>query len=312
MRILVTGANGFIGSSLCPFLKERGYFVRGSGRSNISNMLSVDEYIQAGNIDEDTDWQEALDRIDIVIHLAGNAHIKHKTEANSLSDFRKINALGTKRLAESAVEAEVKRFIFISSVKVNGGVRTKPYTEDDAPFPEDAYGLSKKEAEEALMGIAKKRGLEVVVLRPPLVYGSGVKANFKSLIKLTESGLPLPFKNVKNRRSFIYLGNLIDVIAVCIEHPKAAGETFMVSDGQDITISDLIRMITKAIGRKQHLFYLPYGILKLLCNVAGKGEEWKKLTGTLIVDSSKIRNLLSWEPPFTLEEGVRETVKHLR
>ncbi|MFH1900881.1 MAG: NAD-dependent epimerase/dehydratase family protein [Candidatus Omnitrophota bacterium] len=167
----------------------------------------------------------------------------------------------------------------------------------------------KREAEDSLKRIAAETGLQTVILRLPLVYGPGVKANFRNLIKIASSGLPLPFKGINNRRSFLYVGNLVDAIGVCIEHPKAAGETFLVSDGQDVSTPDLIRMIAHAMGKKAVLFSLPHGILKALCKIAGKGEEVEKLTGSLLVDSSKIRNLLGWNPPFTIEEGVKETVR---
>jgi len=208
-----------------------------------------------------------------------------------------------------AAKAGVKRFIFISSVKVNGEGSQVSYTENDTPAPQDAYGVSKREAEDLLVRIAVETGLQVVILRCPLVYGPGVKANFKNLIKLANSGLPLPFKGINNRRSFLYIGNLVDAINTCITHPLAVGETFLVSDGQDVSTPDLIKMIVSAMNKKAVLFSLHPNILKVLCKIAGKSEELEKLTGSLLVDSSKIRNLLGWRPPFTLEEGIRETVK---
>ncbi|MBU1366771.1 MAG: NAD-dependent epimerase/dehydratase family protein, partial [Candidatus Omnitrophica bacterium] len=179
----------------------------------------------------------------------------------------------------------------------------------DIPAPQDAYGISKREAEDSLACIAAETGLQTVILRLPLVYGAGVKANFKNLIKIAGAGLPLPFKGINNRRSFLYIGNLVDAIFTCIAHPQAAGETFLVSDGQDVSTPDLIKMIASAMNKKAVLFSLPHGILKALCKIAGKGEEVEKLTGSLLVDSSKIRNLLGWNPPFTMEEGVKETVR---
>jgi nucleoside-diphosphate-sugar epimerase len=306
VRILVTGANGFIGRNLCVFLKEKGYFVRGAVRNNMRDVPGVDEYVQVRDINEPTDWRQALGGIDLVVHLAGRAHVLKDSAANPIESFRKVNVLGTEHLAKSCAEAGVRRFIFISSVKVNGEGREKPYSETDMPAPEDSYGISKLEAEKALVDIARETGLEVVILRPPLVYGSGAKANFKNLIKLANSGFPLPLKGINNRRSFIYLGNLIDAIVTCIQHPRAAGETFLVSDGQDVSTSDLIRMIAHAMGKRAVLFSLHPSILKALCKIAGKNGELEKLTGSLLVDSSKIRNLLGWNPPFTLEEGIRD------
>jgi len=309
--ILITGANGFIGRHLCAFLKEKGYFVRGAVRNNVRHVSGIDEYIRVGDINEATDWQQALTGVDAVIHLAARVHIMNDPVVDPLEAFRKVNVFGTERLARAAAKAGVKRFIFISSVKVNGEGTSRPYTENDLPIPQDAYGISKREAEVSLLRIASETGLQTVILRLPLVYGPGVKANFKNLIKIAGVGLPLPFKGISNRRSFIYLGNLIDVITICITHPLAAGETFLLSDGQDVSTPDLTKMIASAMNKKPVLFSLHPGILKMLCKIAGKTEELEKLTGSLLVDSSKIRNLLDWKPPFTLEEGIRETVKGL-
>jgi nucleoside-diphosphate-sugar epimerase len=309
--ILITGVNGFIGRNLCVSLKGKGYFVRGVVRNNVRDVSGVDEYTQVGDINEATDWQEALAGVDTVIHLAGRVHVINDPEANPVEAFRKVNVLGTERLARMAAKAGVKRFIFMSSVKVNGEGKQGVYTEKDVLAPQDAYGISKMEAEQILTSVAAETGLQVVVLRLPLVYGVGVKANFKSLIKLASSGLPLPFKGINNRRSFLYLGNLVDAISTCVIHPLAVGETFLVSDGQDVSTPDLIKMIAGAMGKKVVLFSLHPGILKALCKIAGKTEELEKLTGSLVVNSSKIRNLLRWKPPFTMEEGINETVKGL-
>lgn len=309
MNIFITGANGFIGRNLCISLKEKDCCVRAGVRSYIRDIIGVDEYIEVSDIGPETDWSQALTEVDIIIHLAARVHIMHEAAADSLESFRRINVLGTEHLARMAAKAGVKRFIFISSVKVNGEGALQPYTENDTPAPEDAYGISKREAEDALARIAAETGLQTVILRLPLVYGPGVKANFKNLIKIVGTGLPLPFKGVNNRRSFIYLGNLVDAISACIAHPKAAGETFMISDGQDISTPDLIKMIASAMNKKPILFSLHPDILNVLCKITGKAKEIEKLTGNLLVDSSKIRNLLGWKPSFTLEEGIRETVK---
>ena len=309
IKILVTGANGFIGRNLCASLREKGYSVRAAVRNNVRDVSGVDEYIQVGNIDELTDWQQALAGVDTVIHLAGRVHVMNDKVVDPVEAFRKVNVLGTERLARMAAKAGVKRFIFISSVKVNGEGSQVAYTEKDIPAPQDAYGISKMEAEQILACVAAETGLQTVILRLPLVYGSGVKANFRNLIKIVASGFPLPFKAINNRRSFLYLGNLVDVIITCISHPLAAGETFLVSDGQDVSTLDLIKMIACAMDKKAVLFSLYPSILKALCKIVGKTEELEKLTGTLLVDRSKIRNLLGWKPSFTLEEGIRETVK---
>lgn len=307
--ILITGATGFIGRNLCALVKEKGYSVLVAIRNNVRNLSGVDEYIQVGDIDESTDWRQALAGVDTVIHLAARAHIVRESVVDSLEAFRKVNVRGTERLARMAAKAGVRRFIFISSVKVNGEGSTRPYSENDTPKPQDAYGISKREAEDSLARTAAETGLQVVILRLPLVYGPGVKANFKSLIKIIGIGLPLPLKMVNNRRSFLYVGNLADAIIVCVGHPLAADETFMVSDCADVSTPDLIKMIACAIGRKAVLFSLNPGFLKALCKIMGRGEELEKLTGTLVVDSSKIKNLLGWKPRFTMEEAIRQTVK---
>ena len=319
MKVLITGANGFIGRSLCASLNKKDYYVCACVRNHINDIIGVDEYVEVGNIGPETDWSQALTEVDIIIHLAARVHIMHEVASNSLESFRKINVAGTERLAQMAVRTGVKRFIFISSVKVNGEGALRPYTENDIPEPKDAYGISKYEAENILMNIAAETGLKVVILRTPLVYGPGVKANVKNLIKIAGSRLPLPFKGINNRRSFLYIGNLLDAIMTCAKHAKAAGQTFMVSDGQDISTPDLVRMIAdvmeikgdshKNFSSHLRLFYLNPGILKALCKVAGKSEELNKVIGTLAVDSSKIRDLLGWSPLFTLEEGIKQTIK---
>jgi nucleoside-diphosphate-sugar epimerase len=272
-------------------------------------MTGADEYVQVGDVNEFTDWRKALQDIDVVVHLAGRAHLINARDKESVSAYRNVNVLGTKCLAEQAAQSGIKGFIFISSVKVNGEGNQRPYTENDIPDPQDIYGESKLEAEGLLLSITAKTGLQTVILRLPLVYGVGVKANFKSLIKLATCGLPLPFKGINNRRSFLYVGNLVDAISTCITHPLAANETFMVSDGEDLSTPDLIGMIAYARKKRANLFYLYPGVLRALSKLLGKGEELEKLTGNLIVDSSKIRKLLGWKPPFTPEQGIQETVR---
>ena len=302
--ILVTGANGFIGCSLCVFLKQNGYIVREAVR----DASCSEEYIQVGDVNGATDWQQALAGVDVVIHLAARVHVMHDTAENPLDAFRQVNVQGTEHLARMAAQAGVKRFIFISSVKVNGEGSDQPYTEKDIPKPEDAYGISKWEAEEVLARLATETGFQTVVLRLPLVYGPGVKANFRSLIRIAGAGLPLPLKGIENKRSFIYIGNVVDAIATCITHPLAVGETFLLSDGEDVSTPKLLEMVALAMNKKLFLFSLGQSFLKLLCNVMGKKQELEKLTGTLIVDSRKIRRVLGWTPPFALQEGIAKTI----
>lgn len=314
MNILVTGANGFVGQALCKSMTSNGWHVRGTIRSieQVASMPAGVEVVQIESIGADTDWSDALTGVDAVVHLAARVHVMNDTVADPLSAFRHVNVVGTERLARMAATNGVKRFVYISSVKVNGEGSPLPYTEENKPAPEDPYGISKWEAEQVLHKVAEDTGLEVVILRPPLVYGIGVKANFLSLFKILDRGIPLPLSSINNRRSLIYLGNFVDAIVICVTHPKAAGQTFLVSDGQDISTPDLIKMITCTMNRKALLFSLHPGILKALCKIAGKGEEMEKLTGSLLIDSSKIRYLLGWKPPFTLEEGIKETVKYYK
>ena len=310
MKILITGATGFIGKALSQALRNSGFDLRAAVRQRDIKLPIDYEVVQIGDIGPRTDWQEALVGVDTIIHLAARVHIMHKVATDPLESFRKINVLGTGHLARMAAKAGVKRFIFISSVKVNGEGALKSYTEKDAPDPQDAYGISKREAEDLLIDIASKTRLEVVILRLPLVYGPGVKANFKNLMKLVNSSLPLPFKNINNRRSFIYIDNLVGAITTCINHPLAAGETFLLSDGQDVSTPNLIKMFACVMNKKTLLFSLHPGILKTVCKIIGKSEELDKLTGSLFVDSNKIRNSLGWKPLFSIEEGIEKTVKH--
>lgn len=311
MNIFVTGATGFIGRAVCAKMLERGWKVKGSVRdASLLHSLPLGvEGVNLGPLENSSLSKEIFFGIDTVIHLAARVHVMGKDSLESLDAFRSVNVIGTERLARAAVSAGVKRFIFVSSVKVNGEGPLHAYTERDIPNPQDAYGISKYEAENVLREISDETGLDVVILRLPLVYGPGVKANFKHLMKIAGSGLPLPFKGIHNKRSFIYLGNLTDAIMICVEHPRASGQVFLVSDEQDISTPDLIRMLAAAMNKKARLFFLFPGLLKILLSMIGQKESLQKLTGSLIVDSSKIRNVLGWTPPFTLEEGIRETTR---
>ncbi len=310
--VLITGATGFIGQTLCLKMLNEGWAVKGTFRKD-SGKDGFPTDVQAVALDLTGGYpcdKADLAGVDVIIHLAARVHILNDRSQNPLNEFRKINVEGTKRLASLAAETGVKRFIFISSVKVNGEGSLRPYRETDIPRPEDAYGISKMEAEDALKEIGTRNGLETVILRLPLVYGPQVKANFKNLIRLACLGAPLPLKNIRNKRSFLYLGNLCDAINTCATHPKAAGETFLVSDGQDISTPDMLRLIAAAKNKNLALFDFPQTILKTIGFLTGQKEALSKLTGSLCVDISKIKNLLGWKPPFTLEEGIAETVKN--
>jgi len=308
--VLITGADGFIGKALCTEMVSRGLKVRATVRSP-SKTKSLPEEIQiieTGSIGPDTEWKDALKSIDSVIHLAGRVHVMDDSSSDPLSEYRVVNTAGTEKLARSAAFSGVRRFIFMSTVKVNGEGREAPYTEDDIPAPADPYGISKWEAEEKLKNIACETNMETVIIRAPIVYGPEVKANFLRLLKAVNRGIPMPLAAIDNRRSFIYLGNLVNLVIACISHPKAEGQTFLVSDGEDVSTPELLRQIAKALGKQARLFYLPLFMLRLAGIITGKSQEIERLTGSLAVDSSKIRKELGWNPPFTLAQGLKNTV----
>ena len=313
MKVLITGATGFIGRALGRSLSNAGFTLRAAVRQKDVRLPFNCEAVEVGDIGPQTDWEKALAGVDTVIHLAARVHIINDPAPDPLNVFRKVNVLGTERLARMAAKYGVRRLVFISSIGVNGEAGSEtPFREKDPANPSTAYAVSKWEAEKVLRKISKETGMEVVILRPPLVYGPDAPGNFARLFKLIKAGIPLPFGGIKNSRSFIFVDNLTNAIITCASHPQAPGETFMISDGQDISTPNLIKMIASAMNKKQVLFYLHPGILKALCKILGKGEEMEKLTGSLIVDSSKIRNLLGWKPPFTLEDGISETVKRYK
>ncbi len=307
-RFLVTGANGFVGKPLCAELLRRGESVIAALRSASAVAEGLDEIV-VGEIGGDTDWRDALRDVDVVIHLAARVHVMKDTAADPLAEFLKVNLSGTENLARQAVQAGVKRLVYVSSVKVNGEstVANHPYSESDQPAPQDPYGISKWRAEQALQRIAHKTGLEVVIVRPPLVYGAGVKGNFISLMSAINKGLPLPLAGAKNLRSLLYVGNLVDALVACATHTKAAGQTYLLSDGEDVSIGMLVEKIAAALGRKNHSFYFSPSLLRAAAGVVGKSAQADRLFGPLRVDSQKIRSELGWHPPFTLQQGIGAT-----
>jgi len=307
-RILVTGGDGFVGRTLCPALLKAGHHVRITKRQMNGDNQNGIETVAIGNIGPETDWTWALDNIDTVVHLAGRAHVMRETEADPLAAFRHINVDATKRLAESAVHHGVKRLIFISSIKVNGERTTGvPFKETDDPAPEDAYGQSKWEAEQALQEIACRTGLEIVILRPPLIYGPNVKGNFLTLLRACNKSLPLPLGAIHNQRSLIFVANLCDAMMCCLEHEKAAGEIFLIRDSDDISTPDLIRTIAWALKVPARLVPLPPKFLTLAGQLIGRGATVTRLTESLTVDDGKIRTLLGWKPPHSVVEGLEQT-----
>lgn len=310
-RVLITGAQGFVGQNLFFALRKFGYHVQGTARAvNDDNSWNPGDLVFLGDIGEGTDWSEVLDSIDVVIHLAGRAHILRETAKDPQSEFRRINVLGTKALTKAVVNAQVRRLIFISSVGVNGNLtRGIPFSEVNRPKPHNAYAVSKLEAEKTLHETAQETGLEVIILRPPLVYGPRVGANFLRLLRLVQKGIPLPLGLIENNRSLLYVGNLVDAIITCLEHPAAAGQTYLVSDGEDVSTPELIKRIANALQRPARLLPVPPAVLRFAGRLTGKSAEVERLLDSLVIDSSKIRRELDWKPPYTMEQGLAETAR---
>lgn len=306
----MTGASGFVGQALCAELLRHGYCVRGAVRQveGRTALQEVGESVAVGAINAATDWTAALDGCEVVVHLAARVHVMDDKAVDPLAEFRETNTEGTLNLVRQAVRAGVKRFIFISSIKVNGEGRDAAYLETDTPAPADAYAISKWEAEQGLQRIAADTGLEVVILRPPLVYGPGVKANFLRLMQLVQKGWPLPLGAIRNRRSLLYLGNFVDAIRLCVEHPAAAGQTFLLDDGEPVSTPVLIRAVAQAMGRPARLLGMPASVLEFGGALLGKRAAVARLTGSLWVDSSLIRSRLGWTPPYALRQGLNATV----
>lgn len=307
--ILVTGATGFVGKPLCERLLTTAKCVRGAVWIDepSTNLPETVEPIRIESIGPDTGWSEALAGIDIVIHLAARVHVMNDPSTDPLAEFRRVNVEGTKRLAIEAAKAGVKRLVFISSIKVNGEETAAPYSSKSLPKPTDPYGISKWEAEQCLRQIESETGMEVVVIRPTLVYGPGVKANFYNLLKIIDSGLPLPFAAITNKRSLIFVGNLVDALASCAVHPAAAGKTFLVSDGEDVSTPELIRRIAHALNKPTRLFPISLAVLRVFGKITGKSAAVDRLLGSLMIDNSTIQQTLQWNPPFTMDEGLKQT-----
>jgi UDP-N-acetyl-alpha-D-quinovosamine dehydrogenase len=310
IKALVTGANGFIGKALCERLLAEGGQVLGTVRSSDSfaSLHSGVNGLKISSIDDKTDWTNALIGVDMIVHLAACVHVINHT-AGALSVLQLVNVNGTERLAREAALANVRRFIYMSSVKVNGEGRATSYTEKDKPEPMDPYAASKCESEKILHAIAHETGLEVVIIRSPLVYGPRVKANFLRLFELVKSGIPLPLSSVNNRRSLIYIGNLVDAIVTCMKNDRASGQTYFVSDGDDVSTPELIRRMGYALGRPVRLFPFPSVLLKMAGIITGKSVAIDRLLSSLMVKCSKIRRELDWKAPFTMEQGLKETAK---
>jgi nucleoside-diphosphate-sugar epimerase len=311
MNVLLTGASGFVGKALLKTAQQRGLTVRPVFRT-VTSASGHPEAVILPGLDCLSDWSEALQGIDVVIHTAARAHVMREEALDPLAEYRRVNVQGTLSLALQASAAGVRRFVFISSIKVNGEANLFgcPFTAHDDPAPEDDYGLSKAEAEFELLRIAFETGMEVTIIRPPLIYGPGVKGNFATLVNCVRRGLPLPLGGVThNRRSFVGLDNLVDLIWVCAKHAKAANQIFLISDGEDLSTTELLRRIGKALRRPARLLYVPAAVISLMACLLGKKFISQRLLGSLQVDICKTCELLGWKPSVTVDEGLRRALE---
>ncbi len=313
MRVLVTGADGFIGRAACRRLRRAGHDVRAAVWEPGPCDLEGCEITRIGAIGPRTEWAAALVGVRAVVHLAARVHVMDDREADPLRAYRTVNAEGTGRLAEEASRAGVGRIVFVSTIKVNGERTTdRPFTEDDVPAPEDPYGLSKLEGEEALRRAAKGNDMDFVILRLPLVYGPGVRANFERLLRMVDRGWPLPLGRVANRRSFIGRENVADLLARAVDDVRAAHRLFLVSDGDDVSTPELIRRIARSLGRPVRLWPVPIGLLRGAARLTGRQAVVDRLCGSLVVDSTKVRTTLDWTPPCTMEEELKRAARAFR
>ncbi|MDC0115034.1 SDR family oxidoreductase [Methylophilaceae bacterium] len=306
MKVLVTGGSGFVGGALCASLDGSSHSIRLALRLANAKSGTYDQVV-VGQIDAAANWSAALKDVEVVIHLAARVHVMDEQSADPLSGFRRVNVDGSLNLARQAASIGVKRLIYLSSVKVNGELTMpgQPFVESDVANPQDAYGLSKFEAEQGLLLIAQETGMEVVIIRPPLVYGPGVKANFASMIRAVKRGMPLPLGAIRNSRSFVYVGNLVSLITICMDHPAAVNQVFLVSDGCDLSTTQLLQECATALGVKSRLWHVPQRLIEGLAALVGKRDVAQRLCGNLQVDISKAHKLLEWTPPISVVDGLK-------
>ena len=309
--VMVTGANGFVGEALVTSLMSKGFTLRQTVRQMKAETSCDESVFVSGDINESTNWMDALAGVDVIVHTAARVHVMAERSLDPIAEFRRVNVLGSVNLARQAAKSGVKRFIYLSSVKVNGeaSVLGGALEASDSPRPLGAYAVSKSEAEVELLRVGVETGLEIVIVRPPLVYGPGVKANFALLIRAIQMRVPLPFGMISdNRRSMVSLDNLVDFIIVCLENPAASNEIFMISDGHDLSTAELVMRISKALGKKTILLPVPVSLLKKIALICGKKDFMERLTGNLQVDISKNFSVLNWKPKACLHESLVKTL----
>ena len=309
--ILVTGASGFVGRALHAELTRRGSAVRGAVRHAPALPLEGATYVAGADLSPESNWRTALAGVDTVIHAAARVHVMNDTASDPLAEFRRINVAGSANLAKQAAAAGVKRFVFISSIKVNGerNVGGRAFVSTDDPAPVDPYGMSKWEAEQELGRVAAATGLEVVIIRPVLVYGPGVKANVAAMMRWLQRGVPLPLGAIHNKRSLVALGNLVDLIIMCVTHPRAAGETFLVSDGEDLSTTSLLQRMAAALRVLPRLIPVPAPMLRIATRILGRQDLGSRLFESLQVDIAHTRERVGWTPPISVDDALRETAE---
>jgi nucleoside-diphosphate-sugar epimerase len=307
--LLITGATGFVGSHCLDALQTDDHSLRAAVRSYPVNPRSKVEFVPVGDIGPSTDWRSVLEGVDVVLHLAARAHILNDTASDPEAEFQRVNTQGTIRLVEQSIQAGVKRFVFVSSI---GAMASSSHTllkEDSPCCPDTPYGRSKLQAEQQLVHMATAAKMEWTIIRPPLVYGPANPGNMERLIQLVFKGVPIPLGSVHNRRSLIYVRNLVDAIRLCLFHPAAANQLFLVSDNQDVSTPDLIRAIAAAMDRSTIILPIPLSILTSISRLIGKQDLFEKLTGSLALETQKITRLINWKPPYTFEEGINKTIQ---